>query len=59
MDYTKLYGSTHPPSIYKQVETIIAETLAPLPGKTETPAEIAHRIVRKLIEEGIVLSSSD
>jgi hypothetical protein len=59
MDHTKLYGFAHRPSVYKQVEEIVAENLAPLPGKKETSAEIAHRLMRNLIEEGIVLSSSD
>jgi hypothetical protein len=59
MDYTKLYSSAHRPSVYKLAEKIIAENLAPLPEKSETPAEIAHRILRKLIEEGVVLTSSD
>jgi hypothetical protein len=59
MDYTKLYGSAHRPSVYRHVEEIIAENLAPLPGKSETAAQIAHRILLRLLEEGIVLTSSD
>jgi hypothetical protein len=46
-----LYSSTHRPSAYNLAEKIIAENLAPHPEKSETPAEIAHRILRKLIEE--------